>query len=174
MANNKLGANAVQRRILFAFLLEWVNPVKKLTAIIFVCFCSACSSGELKTFTTDGCSAFPDGTMEQQTLWLNCCIKHDLSYWKGGTYQQRLSADLALEQCVAGIGEPKVAKLMLAGVRVGGSPYYPTSYRWGYGWPYLRGYKALSAQEKQQVRDRLKTLEMMINSLLDEIKEPGD
>jgi len=148
--------------------------MKKLTVVTILVFCVACSSGELKTFTTDGCSAFPDGTLEQQTLWLNCCIKHDLSYWKGGTYQQRLSADLALEQCVASIGEPNVAKLMLAGVRVGGSPYYPTTYRWGYGWPYLRGYKALSAAEKQQVRDRLAALEVMMKSMLDEIQTSGD
>jgi hypothetical protein len=150
-------------------LKTMITPL--ITAVLLF-FCTACSSGELKTFTTDGCSAFPNGTMEQQSLWLNCCIKHDLSYWKGGTYQQRLTADLALEQCVTNIGEPKVAKLMLAGVRVGGSPYYPTTYRWGYGWPYLRGYKALSAAEKQQVKDKLNLLELMIKNLLDEIQTP--
>jgi hypothetical protein len=144
--------------------------IKRLATITLLCACVACSSGELKTFTTDGCSAFPDGTLKQQSLWLNCCISHDLAYWKGGTYDERLSADLGLEQCVASIGEPEVAKLMLAGVRVGGSPYYPTTYRWGYGWPYPRGYKALSKTEKQQVKDRLTMLELMMNSLLDEIQ----
>jgi hypothetical protein len=94
-----------------------------------MCICAACSSGRLKTFTTDGCSAFLNGTFGEQSLWLDCCIKHDLSYWKEGTYQERLDADLALEQCVSKIGEPNVAKLMLAGVRVGGSPYYLTTYR---------------------------------------------
>ena len=73
---------------------------------------------------------------------------------------------------MANIGEPNVAKLMLAGVRVGGSPYYPTTYRWGYGWPYPRGYKSLSAVEKHQVEDKLTVLEVMIKSLLDEIKAP--
>lgn len=73
---------------------------------------------------------------------------------------------------MANIGEPNVAKLMLAGVRVGGSPYYPTTYRWGYGWPYPRGYKSLSAAEKHQVEDKLTVLEVMIKSLLDEIKAP--
>ena len=156
----------------FIRVIYFANRMKNLIVIAALGFCAACSSGELKTFTTDGCSAFPDGTMEQQTLWLNCCIKHDLSYWKGGTYQQRLTADLALEQCVANIGEPNVAKLMLAGVRVGGSPYYPTTYRWGYGWPYPRGYKSLSAAEKHQVEDKLTVLEVMKKSLLDEIKAP--
>lgn len=98
-------------------------------------------SDKLKPFTSDGCSAFPDGTLFQQTLWQQCCTAHDLAYWQGGTYQQRLDADLELESCVTKIGEPAIAKLMLAGVRVGGSPYLPTSFRWGYGWKYPKPYE---------------------------------
>ena len=95
---------------------------------------------EIKPFTSDGCSAFPDGTYEQKQLWLACCTVHDKAYWRGGTYQQRLNADLALKNCVAEVGEPLIAELMLAGVRVGGSPYWPTKFRWGYGWSYPHGY----------------------------------
>jgi len=112
--------------------------------------------------------------MQQQTLWLNCCIKHDLSYWKGGTHQERLAADLSLEQCVASIGEPNVAKIMLAGVRVGGGPYLPTAYRWGYGWPFPRGYKALSAAENQQIKQKLNELVLMLNSLQSELTSSED
>jgi hypothetical protein len=144
--------------------------MKKLGIILTLCILFSCSSHELTVFTSDGCSSFPDGTMQQQTLWLNCCIKHDLSYWKGGTYQQRLAADLSLEQCVANIGEPNVAKLMLAGVRVGGGPYFPTAYRWGYGWPYPRGYKELSTAEKQQIKQKLSDLQLMMQSLQREIQ----
>ncbi|MCP3852067.1 MAG: hypothetical protein GY694_17785 [Gammaproteobacteria bacterium] len=111
---------------------------------------------ELKPFTTDGCSSFPDGTLVQRKLWLNCCTLHDVAYWKGGTYEARRQADHALAQCVAGVGEPHIAKLMLAGVRVGGSPYYPTSYRWGYGWSYFRGYGALSDKELLDVQQQFK------------------
>ncbi|WP_216662021.1 hypothetical protein [Niveibacterium sp. COAC-50] len=42
----------------------------------------------LKPFTTDGCSSFPDGTPWQQTLWLDCCVKHDIAYWIGGTKEE--------------------------------------------------------------------------------------
>jgi hypothetical protein len=143
--------------------------MRKFVLASILCL-SACSSDELKPFTSDGCSSFPDGTMQQQSLWLSCCVKHDLSYWKGGTYQERLDADLSLEQCVADIGEPKVAKLMLAGVRVGGSPYWPTTYRWGYGWAYPRGYKALTAADKQKISQRLTDLELMLRSLQREIQ----
>lgn len=117
--------------------------------------CQSSFAGELKPFTSDGCSAFPDGTFEQNTLWLNCCIAHDKAYWQGGTYAERLASDQLLEQCVSDIGEPEIAALMLAGVRVGGTPYLPTSFRWGYGWPYPRGYKPLTAEEKQKVEAQL-------------------
>jgi hypothetical protein len=112
------------------------------------------SATELVAFTTDGCSDFPDGTLEHKTLWLDCCIAHDVAYWLGGTEAQRTTADNNLKACVALVGQPEIAVLMLAGVRVGGSPYWLTPYRWGYGWPYWdgvypRGYRSLSEDDKQ-------------------------
>lgn len=121
-------------------------------------------AADLKPFSSDGCSGFPDGNLQQNQLWLNCCRAHDLAYWQGGSYRQRLDADIALEQCVALVGEPHIAKLMLAGVRVGGSPFWPTSFRWGYGWSYGRGwgdaegwpyprfYSPLTPMEKKAVK----------------------
>ena len=108
-------------------------------------------AGDLKPFKSDGCSSFPDGTIEQNSLWLGCCVEHDKAYWAGGTYEDRKIADKALKECVATAGEAQIAEIMLAGVRVGGSPYFPTRFRWGYGWPYLRGYKGLTDIEKQEV-----------------------
>mgnify|MGYP000020562459 FL=1 len=105
----------------------------------------------LSPFTTDGCSLFPDGTYQQNELWLACCTAHDLAYWQGGTYQQRLAADQSLKACVAQVGEPKIAALMLMGVRVGGTPYLPTSFRWGYGWSYPKFYAELNEVEITQV-----------------------
>lgn len=108
-------------------------------------------AAELQPFTSDGCSAFPDGTLQQNQLWLACCIDHDLAYWKGGTAAERVRADATLHSCVEAVGEPNVARLMLAGVRVGGTPYLPTRFRWGYGWPWPRGYRALTQDELRQV-----------------------
>jgi len=119
--------------------------------VLLACLAGTTYADEIKPFSSDGCSAFPDGTLEQQDLWLKCCVDHDKAYWKGGTYQQRLDADENLRFCVADVGKPLIAKLMLAGVRVGGSPYLPAKFRWGYGWPYLRGYKALTEEEKVQI-----------------------
>lgn len=106
----------------------------------------------LNPFTTDGCSAFPDGTWEDRKLFLNCCTLHDFAYWQGGTVDQRLNADYQFSQCISNIGQPELAQLMLIGVRVGGSPYWPTPFRWGYGWPYPKGYGKLNANELQQIK----------------------
>ncbi len=130
---------------------------------LFICtFCivalfstSTIAVDVIKPFTSDGCSAFPDGTLEEQDLWLSCCTAHDFAYWQGGTYKQREKADEVLKQCVAHVGKPLLAKLMLAGVRVGGTPYFPTSFRWGYGWPYPRGYKAITDEEEKQIKAQI-------------------
>ena len=120
--------------------------------ILIFFFISSCAQADsIKPFTSDGCSAFTDGTFAQKELWLTCCTSHDYAYWQGGTYQDRLTADKELRQCVYKVGKPHIANLMLAGVRVGGSPYFPTSFRWGYGWSYPRLYKALTNEEKKQI-----------------------
>ena len=137
--------------------------------ILFLLIPSIVLGKELKPFTTDGCSSFPDGNIEQQSLWVNCCIRHDLAYWKGGSSEQRLKADNELKTCVSRVGEPEIASIMLAGVRVGGSPFFPTAYRWGYGWPYLRGYKPLSEEEKREVKTKLDYFKILINNLSEEL-----
>ncbi|WP_239923486.1 FAD-binding oxidoreductase [Agaribacterium haliotis] len=124
-----------------------------VASIFFSAFFSkqAAVASTLVPFTSDGCSAFPDGTSEQEKLWLECCTAHDFAYWQGGSYLQRIEADVALQQCVSGLGEHSVALIMLAGVRIGGSPYFPTQFRWGYGWPYPRNYGPLTDDEQKQV-----------------------
>ncbi len=52
-------------------------------------------------------------------------------------------------------GNSELAELMYQAVRTGGEPYYPTWYRWGYGWPLGRGYKKLSVEELELVEKKL-------------------
>jgi hypothetical protein len=49
---------------------------------------------------------------------------------------------------------------MYQGVRVGGGPELPTSYRWGYGWPfpYRNDYAPLNAAERAQVVEKTQKL----------------
>ena len=128
------------------------SPTKSAALIACFLFTGSCAQ-ELQPFASDGCSAFPDGTPETKTLWLSCCTSHDSAYWQGGSYAERLQADQDLRSCVAQTGQPEIARLMLAGVRVGGTPYLPTSFRWGYGWPYPRGYKTLTEAEREMVKN---------------------
>lgn len=118
---------------------------------------------EIKPFSSDGCSAFPNGSLEDKKAWLRCCVRHDYDYWQGGDYQARLHADEALEQCVAEVGEPELAVLMLVGVRVGGTPFLPTTFRWGYGWQQPRFYAPLSDSERQLV-ERIGQSEQLIHA----------
>jgi len=109
----------------------------------------------LKPFASDGCSAFPEGTFTHNELWLKCCTRHDFQYWQGGTFKQRVQSDIELKECVSKVGEPEIALLMLAGVRVGGTPFIPTAFRWGYGWSYPTFYHPLSTEEKLTIMNSL-------------------
>ena len=103
----------------------------------------------LAPFTTDGCSMFPDHSLVSETDWCSCCVAHDLAYWRGGSESERERADQDLRQCVLKTtGSAPLAELMFAGVRAGGEARLPTTYRWGYGWPYGRGYAPLAAAER--------------------------
>ncbi|MBM4442691.1 MAG: hypothetical protein FJ027_19910 [Candidatus Rokubacteria bacterium] len=87
-------------------------------------------------FWTDGCSMFPDGG------WQQCCVDHDKVYWCGGTADTREKADAALRACVVKTSSPLLGALMYRGVRLGGVPWLPVPWRWGYGWRYPRPYDA--------------------------------
>jgi len=114
---------------------------------------SGCATASgLRDFTTDGCSLFPDGTLRSRDRWFGCCYVHDVRYWEGGTEDARKRADGALRACVLeATGDAVLANLMYDGVRVGGHPAFPVPYRWGFGWPYERGYGPLTAEEQDEV-----------------------
>jgi len=117
--------------------------------------CQTSGPRQITPFTTDGCSDFPDGTPAHKDLWHKCCVAHDVKYWAGGSYDDRVKADFDLRACVQSVGEPAIANLMLAGVRVGGSPWWPTAFRWGYGWPYTNGYSKLTPEQFELVRKQM-------------------
>lgn len=78
-------------------------------------------------FTTDGCSRWLDNS------WVACCIAHDIAYWCGGSEQDRQEADQELMRCVNNKA-PVFGNIIYAGTRIGGAPWLPTPWRWGYGW----------------------------------------
>lgn len=112
--------------------------------------------GSLVAFTSDGCSLFPDSSLIDAKDWCECCVTHDIAYWKGGSEAERLAADGALRDCVLlATGDSQLAETMYIGVRLGGSPYFKNWYRWGYGWSYQRKYQALSETEQVEASEKL-------------------
>jgi protein tyrosine phosphatase (PTP) superfamily phosphohydrolase (DUF442 family) len=139
-----------------AHVLAWMWICCVLLVLVLLPGCAAATASDLRGFSSDGCSLFPDGTIRDRTKWCDCCLTHDIAYWQGGTAGDRKKADEALRDCVLErTKDQALAETMYLGVRAGGHPAFPTWYRWAYGWSYGRGYQPLSDAEKQQARERL-------------------
>jgi hypothetical protein len=78
-------------------------------------------------FKSDNCTMFPDGN------YCECCVEHDKDYYFGGTEKERRASDRRLYRCVKEKKNGFVAGLMYLGVRIGGVPFLPTPFRWGFG-----------------------------------------
>lgn len=147
-----------------AHLTRIATSAAAMAALLFACVATSATE-PLQPFTTDGCSHFPDRAPSGHADWCHCCVIHDLAYWRGGTSEERLLADLALKSCVhAASGSKTLVETMFLGVRAGGGPQFHTPYRWGYGWPAGRPYKPLTTEE-----------EVMASTLEREyrVKDPG-
>jgi hypothetical protein len=138
---------------------------------------SSAQTSQLRPFTTDGCSMWIDGPPQQPYLWRSCCVAHDKAYWMGGSNLERNQADETLRACVSKVGGSGMGNYMFFFVSTGGSPFWLTPYRWGYGWDYLddgkpRGYKLRTPAEDEQLKALLPQAEEVIAA--DAIKHPSN
>ena len=78
---------------------------------------------------SDGCTLIADGNIR------DCCVAHDKDYFRGGTRQERRDSDKRLYECVCKKGgwNKLAAPFIWLGVRIGGLPFLPTGFRWGFG-----------------------------------------
>lgn len=114
---------------------------------------------ELRDFSTDGCSAYPDGYVHTEEYeWLHCCFAHDIAYWVGGTEDKKAAADAELNRCVSEATFGTHGTVMELGVATGGTPYLATSWRWGYGWNRLVAYNALSHEKIKMIDKKAFTI----------------
>lgn len=136
-------------------------PVKRcglpacLTLMLVALGAGCVSHAIIKPFTTDECSCSAEGTQTDSTKWCDCCVQHDIAYWQGGTRAERRTADRAFRACIAATGEAKYARKAYHAVRVFGSAWLPTPWRWGYGWGYHRAYRPLTPAEQDSVKATL-------------------
>ncbi|MBY0415629.1 MAG: hypothetical protein K2Q18_15755 [Bdellovibrionales bacterium] len=142
--------------------------MKKLSSSILITFLSSCALLNpnpnrkdelakaliLRPFTTDYCSEWPDGRINDPKRWADCCFTHDISYWMGGTEEERKSSDRELKSCVRNNSDSLNGFLMYMGVRIGGDPG-EASYSWGYGWTKDREYTRLAKEERQKAKELL-------------------
>lgn len=136
-----------------------------LSLLVLAALLGGCAASKptLRPFYTDGCTMFPDGTPANPRMWCECCFRHDIAYWRGGTEAERLAADDAFRVCVQEkTGDEKQATVMYEAVRLGGAPVFPNWYRWGYGWYYGRGYDPLTPAEREQVSTELAKYEKAV------------
>ena len=128
-----------------------------LTAALILLATACSTESELKAFESDGCSLFPDSSLISESDWCSCCFEHDLQYWRGGTREEREASDRELQRCVLEkTGNAALSRLMYQGVQAGGSPYFYSWYRWGYGWNFERKYQSLTPDEHDVADDLLK------------------
>ena len=98
-------------------------------------------------FGSDGCSGGFSIAWEKVTgnkpPFEQCCFIHDEAYYVGGglnptlwdNIKLRWKADLAFAKCLwkhSTLGKVFSFPMWLA-VRIGGGAYWPTPYRWGFG-----------------------------------------
>ncbi|MFK5921122.1 MAG: hypothetical protein QM496_03020 [Verrucomicrobiota bacterium] len=114
--------------ILPALLLIGTLPACKTTA-----YQHSSPAIPTTTFKSDGCSGVPDGPPSDPKRWCSACSEHDLVYWSGGSRRDRLDADLQLKTAIKESGNPLTSEIYFIGTRLGGSPYFPTPWRWGFG-----------------------------------------
>lgn len=95
---------------------------------------------------SDGCTLIPDTHIKP------CCLVHDQEYYRGGTRDERRESDKKLYNCVKkkkGLQHRIFAPFIWLGVRIGGLPFLPTRFRWGFG----TNEKRYSKKQAEQTED---------------------
>jgi hypothetical protein len=102
----------------------------------------------LRPFSTDGCSLSPNSVINVDIT--ECCVKHDVAYWLGGTEKQKIESDDKIQRCISEKAGTVAGKVYRAGIDEGGDADGHNTFRWGYGWDTLMPYRELTTAEKAQ------------------------
>lgn len=144
----------------------------KLLTLLFILTASFCAQAELKlkSFETDGCTMFLDGTRKEPGLWRNCCVDHDLRFWFGGSQEDMDAADLRLKSCVDKVAGATWANLIYTGVRTGHHSPIKNKTQWSWGWTEKRKNIKLTSDEIAVIKMELKSLNLPQVDMADFLK----
>lgn len=87
---------------------------------------------ELAPFYSDGCTFFSEGNKRYD--WSECCLKHDIDYYFGGTRKRRRQVDRELKTCVKNKANKTLAFIMHTGVSLGHLSPIKSKYAWNKAW----------------------------------------
>ncbi len=118
--------------ILYPIIIYQIKDTKKINNLAETIYQNAELNKPLppKEFKSDGCSLWLDSN------WTECCVQHDLEYWQGGAKEKRKDIDILFKQCLQDKGYIILPNAMYFTVRLLGSSWMPTPFRWGFGWNY--------------------------------------
>jgi len=89
-----------------------------------------------KTFKQDGCTLFPDKIFSSD--FSEACFKHDISYWYGGSEEEKRQADTQLKEAAANAGTTGYLLQwpIYIGVHFFGDTWLTKYFdaNWGFGW----------------------------------------
>mgnify|MGYP000347838299 CR=1 FL=1 len=126
----------------------------------------------IQPFSTDGCSAYPDGIPGVDgRAWYHCCLAHDLAYWMGGPKIEKSIADDELNRCVSAESTSWHGKIMEMGVAIGGVPNTIFGWRWGYGFEESRSYQGLTKEEAEDALIKFDELIYHLQDIRDELTQ---
>jgi len=102
--------------------------------ILLFLFSFSIYSFELKPFETDGCTFIIDKPIfSKKKSFKYCCFLHDISYWIGGSRDQRSRSDKELRRCIKNESNGFYGTIFYFGVRTGHLSPIKSRFKWGWG-----------------------------------------
>lgn len=122
-------------------------PITNIIIIAMLAITTTATASHLtdppKPNPKDGCSWTPDYNIA------SCCNDHDRAYRHGGSREQRKRADQKFRQCIRDKDHSILDDVYYIGVRMNAVPWLPTSFRWGFGYPYEKGHRDYTPHSEQ-------------------------
>ena len=145
LSNNKLRLLMVLNIFLTLYVVTYRKPLEGKEEIINKLTEEANNNGLDSPpfkFIWDGCSGGISALTNlffMKVDWQDGkgCLTHDYAYWRGGSFAMKKKADTDLYDHIISLGHSKIyAYVVWIAIALGGMPFIPAPWRWGYGYPF--------------------------------------